>query len=50
MPNIELLGIVFVAILIIWVLLKMARVAIRAILLLLGLFLMAGALYVFFMR
>lgn len=50
MPAIEVLGIALVAILGIWVLLKMARLAIRAIFMLLALLFIAGAFYVVFMR
>ena len=50
MPNIELLGILLVAFLVIWLFVKIARLAIRVVLLLLGIVLVAGALYYVFMR
>ncbi len=50
MPSLqELLGIL-IAIAVIWVLLKMAKVAIRLILFVIGLLLILGVLYYVFMR
>jgi hypothetical protein len=50
MPGLnELLGILIV-VLVLWFVLKLARVAIRLILFIIGLVLVAGFLYVFFMR
>jgi hypothetical protein len=50
MPGLhELLGILIV-VLVLWFALKLARVAIRLILFIIGLVLVVGFLYVFFMR
>jgi len=50
MPGInELLGIL-IAIIVIWVVLKLAKVAIRLILFVIGVLLIAGVLYYVFMR
>lgn len=50
MPSVnELLGIL-IAIIVIWIILKLAKVAIRMILFLIAVLLIAGALYYVFMR
>ena len=49
MPMNELLGIL-IAIIVIWVILKLAKVAIRLILFVIAVLLIAGALYYVFMR
>jgi len=49
MPMNELLGIL-IAIIMIWVVLKLAKVAIRIILFVIAVLLIAGALYYVFMR
>jgi hypothetical protein len=49
MPMNELLGIL-IAIIVIWIILKLAKVAIRMILFVIAILLIAGALYYVFMR
>lgn len=49
MPMNELLGIL-IAIIVIWIILKLARVAIRLIFFVIAVLLIAGALYYVFMR
>jgi hypothetical protein len=49
MPMNEILGIL-IAIIVIWVVLKLAKVAIRLILFVIAILLIAGALYYVFMR
>ena len=49
MPLQEFLGIL-IAIAVIWIVLKMMKVAIRLILFVIGLLLVAGLLYIFFSR
>lgn len=50
MPNSQELFGILIAVLVLWIVLKMARVAIRLILFLIGLLLVLGALYFVFMR
>jgi len=49
MPMNELVGIL-IAIIVIWIILKLAKVAIRLILFVIAILLIAGALYYVFMR
>ena len=50
MPNSQELFGILIAVLVLWIVLKMARVAIRLILFLIGLLLVLGTLYFVFMR
>ena len=50
MPNSQELFGILIAVLVLWIVLKMTRVAIRLILFLIGLLLVLGALYFVFMR
>ena len=50
MPSIHELLVIAILVVVIWVVLKMAKLAIRLILFIIGLVLVAGAFYYFFAR